>query len=68
MLFRSIAASAFGAGFGGSVWTLVEKTKAEEFIQKLKNNYSILYPESFKSAQFFIANPGPAAFDFDEVE
>lgn len=63
----AIAASAFGAGFGGSVWTLVEKTKAKKFIQKLKNNYSILYPESFKSAQLFIANPGPAAFDFDEI-
>jgi len=59
----AVAASAFGAGFGGSVWILVKKNTAKKFIQKLSTNYSILYPESSESANYFIANAGPAAFD-----
>ena len=63
----AIAASAFGAGFGGSVWTLVEKESARDFINRLKNNYSILYPRSSKKSEFFIANAGPAAFNLKKT-
>ncbi|HMA62988.1 MAG TPA: galactokinase family protein [bacterium] len=64
----AIAASAFGAGFGGSVWTLIEKQKAGEFIEKYKKNYGILYPEASQSSEFFIANPGPSAFDLQDAK
>lgn len=63
----AIAASAFGAGFGGSVWTLVEKESARDFINRLRNNYSILYPQSSKNSEFFIANAGPAAFNLKKL-
>lgn len=63
----AIAASAFGAGFGGSVWTLVVKKNADNFINKLRKNYTILYPESSEDSEFFIANAGPAAFDLNKI-
>ena len=58
----AVAASSFGAGFGGSVWALVDRNDAEDFIQKLSRNYSILYPESSESGEYFTAKPGPGAF------
>jgi galactokinase len=54
------AASAFGAGFGGSVWALVRRDESEEFAERWSGIYSRLFPT--RSAQHYFASPpGPAA-------
>lgn len=56
------AASAFGAGFGGSVWALVEADKAEEFRTKWLAEYVAKFPKCKDKALFFTMAPGPGAF------
>merc|ERR1711865_1147136 len=59
----AVAASAFGAGFGGSVWAIVQKAKADEF----KAAWQAAYEGKFEAAKnpacrFFSMVPGPGAF------
>ncbi len=56
------AASAFGAGFGGSVWAAVKKMEAEEFLEQWKASYLTAFPAYSGSAEFFCSGAGPAAF------
>ena len=56
------AASAFGAGFGGSVWALVRKSQTEPFLASWAKSYRAEFPESARSALFFPTAAGPAAF------
>jgi galactokinase len=56
------AASAFGAGFGGSVWALVETARADEFLAAWAAEYGAKFPQHAGVAQFFITGAGPAAF------
>ena len=56
----AVAASAFGAGFGGSVWALVESGKSAEFIDAWASSYRHRFPER-ESARFFASKCGPAA-------
>ncbi|MBN2279117.1 MAG: galactokinase [Candidatus Marinimicrobia bacterium] len=58
----AVAASAFGAGFGGSVWALIKNEEPEKFIQIWKSAYQKEFPEVAKEAGFFICRTGPAAF------
>ena len=46
----AFAACSFGAGFGGSVWALVERADAERFVRAW-------HPDAF------IADPGPALIE-----
>jgi galactokinase len=55
------AASAFGAGFGGSVWALVERGDASRFLKSWKQSYRRAFPAHAGGAQFFVTNAGPAA-------
>ena len=55
------AASAFGAGFGGSVWALVREAEADEFIERWKEAYLTSFPRQRSGASFQRARPGPAA-------
>jgi galactokinase len=55
------AASAFGAGFGGSVWALVERSSASGFLNRWQNAYAERYPDAARRATFFLTDPGPAA-------
>ncbi|MBN1590190.1 MAG: hypothetical protein JW888_11800, partial [Pirellulales bacterium] len=55
------AASAFGAGFGGSVWALVEQSATDPFLANWKAAYLAEFPDR-TSARFFSTNAGPAAF------
>ncbi len=61
----AIAASSFGAGFGGSVWAMVTKENVEDFIDSWKKHYEIKFPQNIKEAQFFTSNAGQAAFQID---
>ena len=60
------AASSFGAGFGGSVWALVDKKDAERFIDTWRQAYSILHPDRATTAKYFLSCSGPAAFNVTE--
>jgi galactokinase len=56
----ALAASAFGAGFGGSVWALINSSP-EEFRDRWKAQYTAAFPERASQAEFFVTRAGPAA-------
>lgn len=58
----AVAASAFGAGFGGSVWALVESGSTEDFLASWEAEYRAEFPERAPEAAFFLTAAGPAAF------
>jgi galactokinase len=55
------AASAFGAGFGGSVWALVRAADASAFVDSWRAAYLKDFAVHRDTAAFFAARPGPAA-------
>ncbi|MGH7476047.1 MAG: galactokinase family protein [Longimicrobiales bacterium] len=55
------AASAFGGGFGGSVWALVEKERAARFLESWRSRYLDHFPDRSGDAEFFLTAPGPPA-------
>jgi galactokinase len=52
VLHGAVAASAFGAGFGGSVWALVESSLVDRFIGSWRADYAAAYPTANAHAQF----------------
>jgi galactokinase len=56
------AATAFGAGFGGSVWALIPAPNASRFIDDWKDDYSTHHPTDAPHSTFFTTHPGPPAF------
>jgi galactokinase len=52
------AASAFGGGFGGSVWALVETDQAAEFQRRWSERYVSSFPGHAARAIFFVTRPG----------
>jgi galactokinase len=62
----AVAASAFGAGFGGSVWALVPATAAEDFLAAWRSAYAATHGEVATRADFFITQAGPAAFALED--
>jgi len=56
------AASAFGAGFGGSVWALVRTAEAEAFLETWRQQYETCHPERTTSCHFLLSPPGPGAY------
>jgi galactokinase len=57
----AVAASAFGAGFGGSVWALVATCDVDEFRAQWAARYAAAFPQRAARAQFFATGAGPAA-------
>lgn len=55
------AASAFGAGFGGSVWALVADEAADDFRERWRADYLRRFPARKFEAQFFATRAGPPA-------
>jgi galactokinase len=53
----AIAASAFGAGFGGSVWALVPADEARDFAGRLMNRFAGAHPEAASRATHFVTRP-----------
>jgi galactokinase len=53
------AASAFGAGFGGAVWALVQTTRAAEFLDAWAGAYRAAFPSRAPDARFLLTRPGP---------
>ena len=57
----ALCASGFGAGFGGSVWALVDQARADEFLAVWAEAYRKRFPEQSEEAKFFLTGAGPAA-------
>ena len=55
------AASAFGAGFGGSVWALVADGAADGFVERWRADYAARFPAHAGAALFFRSDAGPPA-------
>jgi galactokinase len=55
----AIAASAFGAGFGGSVWALVAPGEADTFRAEWEGDYRRRFAAAAASSEFFVTRPGP---------
>ena len=53
------AASAFGGGFGGSVWALVRSEEAEPFRRRWGDRYAAAFPNPTERSRFFTTRPGP---------
>ncbi len=58
----AVAASAFGAGFGGSVWALVTTASADQFLARWGEHYRLLFPNRAEKATFFTTHAGPGTF------
>ncbi len=61
----AVAASAFGAGFGGAVWALVERSDADEFAASWLDHYLEAHPERAEEAVAVITDAGPPAREFE---
>jgi galactokinase len=57
------AASAFGAGFGGSVWAMIRAEDAEKFAARWREKYLRTHPSAAQRALFFTTRPSPPAFE-----
>jgi galactokinase len=57
----AIAASAFGAGWGGSVWALAKSCESAEFLNRWHRQYVRSFPQHATASQFFNTLPGPPA-------
>ncbi len=57
----AVAASAFGAGFGGAVWALVEEDEAEEFAQSWLERYLDRFPEHEEEALALVTGAAESA-------
>lgn len=55
----AIAASAFGAGFGGSVWAMVLTPEADTFLAAWRDRYLAEFPSHRDRSEFFMSHPGP---------
>ena len=56
----AIASSAFGAGFGGSVWALVYKIDRESFAARWRQSYLTRFPIHSSDCDFFETAAGPS--------
>ena len=55
----AIGARSFGAGFGGSVWAIVEAGDGERFAGQWLSAYATACPGAAERATAFVSNPGP---------
>ncbi len=58
----AFAASAFGAGFGGSVWALVSDSDADAFGRAWSGRFRKMFPNR-NASEWFAAVPGPGAVE-----
>jgi galactokinase len=59
----AVAASSFGAGFGGSVWALIEARRAEEFLALWSRRYRQEFPAEAQRSCFFVSGAGPGLIE-----
>jgi galactokinase len=61
----AVAASAFGAGFGGSVWAMAPADDAARFRAAWLDRYRERFPARAAAASAFTTRPGPGATRLD---
>lgn len=54
---KATAASAFGAGFGGSVWAMVNRDEASAFAKAWREAYVIAFPQYANACDVFVTAP-----------
>ena len=59
----AVAASAFGAGFGGSVWALVPEVEAHAFRARWTDAYSAVFPVAAGKSKALLTHSGPGAVE-----
>jgi len=64
----AVGASAFGAGFGGSVWALVSRGGADSLLGAWAARYREAFPAAAGRARFFSTGAGPAVIEIDAVQ
>jgi galactokinase len=57
----ALAASAFGAGFGGSAWALVARHGADDVARRWRARYAAACPHVASQSAFFTCEAGPPA-------
>ena len=62
-LLIAVAASAFGAGFGGSVWAMVRAGEADAFTSRWREQYAAAFRGPSRRSQYFVTEPGAPAFE-----
>lgn len=62
----AVAASAFGAGFGGSVWAMVPAAEADRFSSRWRDRYVKAFPHVSHRVQLFQTRPSAPAFELVE--
>lgn len=60
----ALCSSAFGAGFGGSVYSIVKTSEAVHFAEEWQNVYLQRFPERAAKAKFFITRPDRSKLPF----
>ncbi len=63
----AVAASAFGAGFGGSVWALAPAAGADAFAAAWQRDYGKAFAERRAASLCFVSAAGPAALELDFI-
>jgi galactokinase len=59
--YGAVAASAFGAGFGGAVWAMVARQERESFLAAWRAAYTKQFPAHAGRSQFLVTTPGGPA-------
>jgi len=59
------AATAFGAGFGGSVWAMIDAENASTFLADWREKYSQHFVNQSANATFFAMRPGRPALTWN---
>jgi galactokinase len=57
----AVAASAFGAGFGGAVWAMVRAGEAQDFLAVWRESYHTRFPDRAAASQWLLTRPAAAA-------
>jgi len=64
----AVAASAFGAGFGGSVWAMVKADHADAFVSAWADDYRREYPAQARRGCFFVSGAGTGLIELGPDE
>jgi len=67
MELGAAAASSFGAGFGGSVWALIEKDQSVNFTKQWSVQYKQQFTKQADTSVFFISPPSKAMIQISTV-
>jgi galactokinase len=62
----AVAASGFGAGFGGAVWAMVRSADADAFVDAWRAEYLTTFPHRAEHALWLVTRPGGPAREEQE--